>query len=199
MVAGSILPISIHNNELYFLFGKENSMEDSAKGWSDFGGGCDNNETPYEAALREGGEELTGFFGDDKNIKRIIESNGRMPYIITHNDYHVHLFCTEYDKNLPKYYNQNHKFLWERMDNEMLNKSKLFEKIEIKWYSLREMKQRRREFRGFYQEITDLFVKDIKKITAFIKQTHNKTKKSKMHNKTKKSKMHNKTKNQSNV
>ena len=42
MVAGSILPITIYKNKLYFLFGKENSMEDSSKGWSDFGGGCEN-------------------------------------------------------------------------------------------------------------------------------------------------------------
>ena len=61
MVAGSILPVAIHKNQLYFLFGKENPMEDSAKGWSDFGGKMENGETPYTAALREGSEELTGF------------------------------------------------------------------------------------------------------------------------------------------
>ena len=53
MVAGSILPVTIHNNELFFLFGKENPMENSAKGWSDFGGRVDAGETPYTAALRE--------------------------------------------------------------------------------------------------------------------------------------------------
>jgi predicted NUDIX family NTP pyrophosphohydrolase len=71
MVAGSILPITIHNNKLYFLFGKENPMEDSAKGWSDFGGRVDAGETPFTAALREGGEELTGFLGN--NNKEIVE------------------------------------------------------------------------------------------------------------------------------
>lgn len=35
MVAGSILPITLHEGKLYFLFGKENPMEDSAKGFSD--------------------------------------------------------------------------------------------------------------------------------------------------------------------
>jgi len=44
-------------------------MEDSAKGWSDFGGRVDRGETPMSAALREGGEELTGFLGDGQNIK----------------------------------------------------------------------------------------------------------------------------------
>lgn len=45
MVAGSILPVTIHNGKLYFLFGKESPMEDSAKGWSDFGGRVDPGET----------------------------------------------------------------------------------------------------------------------------------------------------------
>ena len=37
MVAGSILPVSFNDkNQLCFLFGKENPMEDSAKGFSDF-------------------------------------------------------------------------------------------------------------------------------------------------------------------
>ena len=31
MVAASLLPVCIYNRELYFLFGKENSLEDSAK------------------------------------------------------------------------------------------------------------------------------------------------------------------------
>ena len=54
MVAGSILPIAIYKNQLYFLFGKENPLEDSAKGWSDFGGKMEPGETPYKAAMREG-------------------------------------------------------------------------------------------------------------------------------------------------
>jgi hypothetical protein len=108
MVAGSILPVTIYKNKLYFLFGKENSMEDSAKGWSDFGGGCENEESPFKTAMREGGEELTGFLGDDKNIKKLIKKNGGT-YNITYNTYHVHMFFLEYDENLPKYYNLNHK------------------------------------------------------------------------------------------
>ena len=45
MVAASILPITIYQNKLLFLFGKENELEDSAKGWwSDFGGRVNKNE-----------------------------------------------------------------------------------------------------------------------------------------------------------
>ena len=67
MVAGSILPVALHKGKLHFLFGKENPMEDSAKGFSDFGGRVDAGETPFTAALREGSEELTGFLVIKKN------------------------------------------------------------------------------------------------------------------------------------
>ena len=183
MVAGSILPVSIHNNKLYFLFGKENPLEDSSKGWSDFGGGVEKGETPYSTAMREGGEELTGFLGDGKDIKKLIKKNGGV-YKIQHNTYHAHLFFLEYDENLPKYYNQNHRFLWERMDKQMLSKTKLFEKIEIGWFSIEDMKKRRGEFRGFYQEIVDKFIEDKENILNFITQKNikkNHTRKTKSH------------------
>jgi 8-oxo-dGTP pyrophosphatase MutT (NUDIX family) len=176
MVAGSILPVSIHNNKLYFLFGKENSLEDSAKGWSDFGGGVEKGETPYSTAMREGGEELTGFLGDGKDIKKLIKKNGGV-YKIQHNTYHAHLFFLEYDENLPKYYNQNHLFLWNKMDKNVLNDSKLFEKIEIGWFSIEDMKRRRSEFRNFYQEITDQIIGDVENIDKFIRKNINKSRK----------------------
>jgi 8-oxo-dGTP pyrophosphatase MutT (NUDIX family) len=183
MVAGSILPIAISKGKLYFLFGKENSMEDSSKGFSDFGGGCENNESPFETALREGGEELTGFLGDGNNIRRLIKQNGGT-YKITHNDYNVHIFRMEYDENLPKYYNLNHKFLWERMNKDTLNNSKLFEKIEIQWFTIDEMKRRKSEFRKFYQEIVGCFIYDHLNIKTFIqsrsiKSNHRKTRSNK--------------------
>ena len=70
MVAASILPVTIHKNKLYFLFGKENELEDSAKGWSDFGGRVEKNESIFKGALREGSEELTGFLGDPSELKK---------------------------------------------------------------------------------------------------------------------------------
>ena len=181
MVAGSILPIAIRKGKLYFLFGKENSMEDSSKGFSDFGGGCENKEAPFETAMREGGEELTGFLGDGTDIRKLIKQNGGI-YKISHNDYHVHIFRIEYDENLPKYYNANHKFLWERMNKKVLNDSKLFEKIEVQWFSVEDLKRRKHEFRKFYQEIVNRFLGDLEKIKQFIK-----TRSAKSNRKTRKS------------
>lgn len=174
MTAGAILPVSIVNNELFFLFGKENSMEDSHKGFSDFGGGCENNESPYETAMREGAEETTFFFGNKNDVKKMIKNSGGFLPLI-HNNYHIHLFFLKYDENLPKYYNNNHINLWNRFDRKKLNDSKFFEKIEIKWFSVNEMKKKRHLFRKFYREIIDKIIKDLPIITKFIKSKKNKS------------------------
>jgi 8-oxo-dGTP pyrophosphatase MutT (NUDIX family) len=167
MVAGSILPVTIHQNKLYFLFGKENPMEDSAKGFSDFGGGLENNETPLQTAYREGSEELSGYLGDRAAIKKRVEQQGKV-YKIIHNDYHIHMFFMEYDENLPKYYNNSHTFLWKKMDKTVLNDSKLFEKIEIRWFSENELKSQRSLFRPFYREMVDKMHEQLPQIRAFI-------------------------------
>jgi len=167
MVAGSILPVAFYKKQLYFLFGKENPMEDSAKGFSDFGGGADKGETPFDAAIREGSEELTGFLGDSKDVRALIKHQGDT-YNITINNYHMHLFQIQYDENLPKYYNNTHRFLWKRMDKKMLNESKLFEKIEIGWFTPEQMKTRKSEFREFYQEHIDAILAKIPEIRNFI-------------------------------
>ena len=168
MVGSSILPIAYHKRKLYFLFGKENSMEDSAKGWSDFGGGVEYGDSILETAMREGGEELTGFLGGANEIKKLISRNGGI-YKINHNDqYHIHAFLMDYDENLPTYYNQNHRFLWQNMDKHILNDSKLFEKIEIEWFSPQMMRDRRNEFRGFYREIVDKILGELPMIKKFI-------------------------------
>lgn len=89
-------------------------------------------------------------------------------YKILHDNYHVHIFFMNYDENLPKYFTNNHQFLWNRMNKNVLNNSKFFEKQEIKWFSINDMRTKKSEFRPFYSEIIDLILKDIKRITAFI-------------------------------
>jgi len=168
MVAGSILPVTIYKNKLYFLFGKENEFADTP-GFSDFGGRVEGKETPYETALREGSEELTGFLGGEEELKELIQNNGGV-YQVTHKTYHIHMFFIEYDENLPKYYNQNHRFLWNRMNKKQLEKTRLFEKEEIQWFSLSEMKTRKSEFLNFYQLIVYTLIKDSNNIEDFDKK-----------------------------
>tara|TARA_B100000989_G_scaffold279710_1_gene242570 strand:- start:104 stop:661 length:558 start_codon:yes stop_codon:yes gene_type:complete len=170
MVAGSILPVALNENgELCFLFGKENPMEDSAKGYSDFGGRLEKNETPYEGALREGSEELTGFLGDKKQLRKLIKKNGGF-YPLEIDSYHIHIFYLKYDEHLPLYYNKNHEFLWNKMDKKLLNNSKLFEKIKIEWFSISDMMSRKKEFRNFYQTYLNVIMEHEDKIADFLKK-----------------------------
>ena len=168
MVAGSILPCTVHNGKVYFLFGKENALADTP-GFSDFGGGVEGNEDPFETALREGGEELTGFLGDSAILEKHIKKTGGF-YKMLHNTYNIHVIYIDYDENLPKYYNQNHEFLWKRMNKQYLNNTKLFEKIEIRWFSISDMKKHKKEFRNFYQDVVPKIISEVPFIMKHFKK-----------------------------
>jgi hypothetical protein len=192
MVGSSILPACIHKGKLYFLFGKENSLADTP-GWSDFGGGVDPGESIYDTAMREGGEELTGFLGGEDELRSLIKRSGGTYKIVPESSqgsnerkreskregssYNIHIFNLPYSPDLPKLYNANHDFLWKRMDKKFLNETKLFEKIEIQWFSLSDMKKKRNQFRSFYREFIDLLIKDQAQIKKFLGAGMTKTKK----------------------
>ena len=170
MVGSSILPACVHKGKLYFLFGKENSLADTP-GWSDFGGGVDPGEGIYDTAMREGGEELTGFLGGEDELRSLIKRSGGVYKIVPGSEgssYNIHIFNMPYSPDLPKFYNANHDFLWKRMDKKFLNDTKLFEKIEIQWFSLSDMKKKRNQFRSFYREFIDLIIKDQAQIKKFL-------------------------------
>ena len=114
------------------------------------------------------------------SLDSLPESVSTDVYHINYKDqYHVHIFLIDYDEHLPKYYNQNHRFLWEKMDKNVLQKTKLFEKIEIKWFSIEDIKKNKKEFRPFYRDIITEIIKEIPKIKTFIdfQNTNNNTKK----------------------
>jgi hypothetical protein len=174
MPGSSILPVALHNGKLYFLFGKENPMEDSARGFSDFGGGVDAGESLFEAAMREGSEELTGFLGNPNQLKSHIKKNGGTYKIVNVDPedpervYTIHVFQFDYDPLLPEYYNRNHQFLWNRMNKRDLNSSKLFEKIEIDWFCETELKRRMSEYRPFYRKMVRRLIAELPEIRKFL-------------------------------
>ena len=180
MPAASILPVSLYKGKLYFLFGKENPMEDSAKGFSDFGGGMEPGEKAIDAAVREGSEELTGFLGTKEAIRKRLKKTG--VYTITHrfvdrpeDTYTVHLFPISYSEEIVEYFNNNHAFLWNKMDKIALNKSKLFEKIRVEWFCEDDLQKRDSEYRPFYREIVKDIVHHKKKLRQFMKRSTSKT------------------------
>ena len=111
------------------FFGKENQYADTP-GWSDIGGGTDNNESFLETASREGMEELTGFLGMEKDIRSLLTKNGsyKVEFGEPHRRYRVHIFPMKYDPNLPVYYNNNHRFLEKKLSKNLIKNSKIFEK-----------------------------------------------------------------------
>ena len=172
-MGAGILPTTIHNGKLFFLFGKENRFEDSAPGFSDFGGGTDDKETYLQTAVREAGEELTGFLGSDNDVKQMLKKHGT--YNIDyktggHNNYRMHIFPFDYDEQLVHYYNNNASFLQKRLEPEVIKKTKIFEKAEIRWVCVDDIMKMRPQFRSYFQNIADMIVNEKDAIKQFIGQ-----------------------------
>jgi hypothetical protein len=170
-MGAGILPTTIYKNKLYFLFGKENRYEDTAPGFSDFGGGTDNKESFMETAIREGCEELTGFLGTEQDVKKMLERNGT--YNIDNKTphgsiYRIHIFPMNYDPKLPFYYNNNQQFLQKRLDPQVIKKTKIFEKEVIRWVSIDEIKKMKPQFRFFFKPIVDRIYNEREEIKSFI-------------------------------
>lgn len=194
MPAASILPVAIHNNKLYFLFGKENALEDSAKGFSDFGGGVDPGESTIQAAMREGSEELTGFLGTKQMLHKRLKQTGTYK-IVYHfpvkkynptktndvnsaaNTYTIFIFPFNYDLSFVEYFNNNHAFLWDKMDKKLLSSTKLFEKIKIEWFCEDDLEKRGSEYRSFYKDIVQHIIDHKPRIRNFMIRCNKKQRK----------------------
>lgn len=170
-MGASLLPATIYKNKLYLLFGKEREI-DEHPGWSDFGGGTDKGETYIETAVREGGEELTGFLGSDKDIRHLLTKYGTFDIDFTsngHGIYRVHIFPMAYDPHLPHYYNNNQRFLQKRLSPKIIRDMKIFEKTQIKWFCVDDLPRMKKEFREFYQNIVDLMLVRKGEIDKFVR------------------------------
>lgn len=168
-MGGSILPVTVINGKVYLLFGKERAI-DTNPGWSDFGGGTDKGESFFDTAQREAGEELTGFLGSPSEVKKLLTKHGNVTidYKSPGFDvYRVHIFPLPYDPSLIKYYNNNQAFLQKHLDHKVIRDTKIFEKTEIKWFSLSSLKKHKKQFRKFYQNIVDLILARKREIEEF--------------------------------
>lgn len=174
-MGASVLPVTIYKGKLYFLFGKERP-DDENPGWSDFGGGTDDKESYIQTAIREGGEELTGFLGSDKDVKHLLQRFGTFNVDFKSDGYgiyRVHIFPMEYDPLLPFYYNNNQRFLQERLDPKIIRDTKIFEKQQIKWICIDDIvkMKKKKKFRSFYQNVIDLILAQRSEIDAFIRKS----------------------------
>jgi len=74
---------------------------------------------------------------------------------------------------LVTYFNNVASFLQNKLDSSVIKKSKLFEKCELKWFSVEEMMAKKHLFRKYYQEIVDKINKERFKIKSFLKKKKN--------------------------
>lgn len=163
MGGGGILPVAIKNGKVYFLFGKENELDDTP-GWADFGGGAEDGETHFDTALREGSEEINGILGSAEQLRKHVKKDKIS--IIKFKTYTTYIYRMDYDSKLPFYYKNNYDFfsrylphIKHKKDNGLLEKSK------IRWFSFDELKKEKKNFRSFYQNIVDTILKQEKEIS----------------------------------
>ena len=181
-MGAGILPTTIHDGKLYFLFGKEGKYEDSAPGFSDFGGGTDNKESFFETAVRESCEEFTGFLGSESEVRKMLKRNGT--YFIDHKTdghqtYRMFIFPFEYNEWLPHYYNNNQRFLQKRLSPKILKTSKIFEKAEIRWICVDDLPKIKSQFRFYFIHIIDSILNQQQSIAHFVASNLKKSKKTK--------------------
>jgi len=171
-MGAGILPTTIYNNRLFFLFGKENKFADTP-GWSDFGGGTEKGESFLTTASREGGEELTGFLGSSKEIKNLLTKNGTYNIDIKNGEkiYRMHLLPLEYCEKLPYYYNNNQKFLKDNLDENIIKNTKIFEKAEIEWMPVDTLSENKSIFRSYFQNIIPILLEQQDKIKDFMERS----------------------------
>jgi hypothetical protein len=131
-MGAGILPVALHKGMLYILLGQERYNPCL---WSDFGGGAHKYERPYNTAIREGTEELNGFFGTEEEMEK--EVNNNMILSISYERYTTYIFKTNFNCDLPRYFANNNKFIESQAKNLIENnKNGLYEKKNIGWFPI---------------------------------------------------------------
>lgn len=159
-MGAGILPVAFNGISLMFLLGKEQNNQ-----WSDFGGSQKNvHEPTFNTAVREGHEELNGLLGCEYKLSLKIKNNYLMKYY--HDRYTTYLFKTDFDNNLPKYFNNNYNFI-RNTTPFLINKDNgLYEKKEINWFTIDEIYDL--ELRPFYKKIIFPIIENPEKIEMLL-------------------------------
>jgi hypothetical protein len=64
-----------------------------------------------------------------------------------------------YEPNMPFYFNNHHKFVKARLPH-LEGKNGLFEKKQIRWFSLQDIIDKRGQFRHYYKPMLDLIAEN---------------------------------------
>ena len=171
-MGAGILPVALYKGSLFLLLGKERTNL-----WSDFGGSANPKEEIFTTAIREGYEELNGFLGCENDLKRIVTKNKL--YQIGYEEriknkkkliYTTFVFNINYDPNLPIYFNNVNNFAEKHLNDKIQeNHNGLFEKCEISWFSIKDLRENKINFRPWYQPFIYSVIKNEKNIIKLIK------------------------------
>lgn len=154
-MGAGILPISIHKGIIFFLMGQERKHNL----WSDFGGSSNKGESVLQTASREGFEELNGLMGSNLELQSKINNN--LVNIFHWDRYTTHLFKVDKDDNLPTYFDYSNQFAETHLKDIILDdKNGLYEKTQIKWFTIGELDQQKIYFIPFYRNIITLLNDD---------------------------------------
>jgi hypothetical protein len=170
MVGSGVIIVALHKNKVYYLFGKEGSMErDKNCHWGDFGGGSKTGEDLLDTTTREGAEELNGFFGSKHDFEKYILKNKVDE--IAYDKRYTYLVRADYDEKLPFYFNNNYNFICEYLKGHVQHPTNgLFEKSEIRWFTIDELKRERNIFRDYFRNIIDIIIYNHPKTLSKLKR-----------------------------
>ena len=155
-----MIPVALHNGDLYFLFGQENYViKDASKDhdWGAFGGSAKPGESEMDTCVREGAEELNGFFGNKHDFRALLLKNQVLK--LTYDTRVTYLMRVDYDERLPLYFNNNYRFLKENHTLRAIAahpENGYFEKSHVRWFTLEDLKRERGAFREYFRNFLDM-------------------------------------------
>ena len=160
MGGGGVIPVAMHDGQLHFLFGQENDViKDATKNqdWGDFGGSAKPGESEMDTCVREGAEELNGFYGNKRDFRALLLKNQVLK--LTYDTRVTYLMRVDYDDRLPFYFNNNYRFIKETANLRSIAahpENGYFEKSHVRWFTLEDLKRERGAFREYFRAFLDM-------------------------------------------
>ena len=150
--ACGILPVAFKRGEIFFLAGRES---DTRK-YCGFGGMIDKYENYIQCALREGYEETLGIIGDKIKLFELLVENS-ITSIYVNNCYLEYIIQIDFDEEIPEKFQNK---LQHAKKNRMLLSlgSCFFEKLDLKWFPLKNYKQYIDQFRECFVPVLEELV-----------------------------------------
>ena len=164
--AGAI-PFSFHENDFYFLFGRETKdIKWSDRGlYGSFGGTIKKEkEKNIDGLIREFWEETNGFFGEYELIEKYIKDNFSKMLAVQSDVYRgVILFLpVKYESSLSNYfsfsYNFTKKILNNKKEIENIRNKGFLEKDKASWMKIDDIQKNIKKFRKCEKEVADFII-----------------------------------------